>query len=49
MKNYVFDLETYQNLFCGVFNNNGEEYIFEISGRKNDYEDLIKFYNKENT
>ena len=48
MKNYVFDLETYQNLFCGVFNNNGEEYIFEISGRKNDYEDLIKFYNKEN-
>ena len=48
MKNYVFDLETYQNLFCGVFNNNGEEYVFEISGRKNDYEDLIKFYNKEN-
>ena len=24
-KNYVYDLETYLNLFCGVFNSNGVE------------------------
>ena len=47
-KNYVYDLETYQNLFCGVFNNDGQEKVFEISARKNDYEDLLNFYNSDN-
>jgi hypothetical protein len=45
MKNYIYDLETYQNFFCGVFNNQGEEEVFEISARKNDYEALCDFYN----
>ena len=44
MKNYIYDLETYPNLFCGVFNSEGKEKVFEISARKNDYEDLCKFY-----
>ena len=48
MKNYIYDLETYQNLFCGVFNTEGEDTVFEISARKNDYEELIKFYQPEN-
>ena len=47
-KNYVYDLETYQNLFCGVFNSSGEEKVFEISARKNDLEDLLEFYTPEN-
>ena len=38
MKNYICDLETYPNLFCGVFNTEGKETVFEISARKNDYE-----------
>ena len=48
MKNYVYDLETYQNLFCGVFNTEGEDTVFEISARKNDLEELLKFYQPEN-
>lgn len=47
-KNYVYDLETYQNLFCGVFNSSGEEKVFEISARKNDLEDLLDFYTPDN-
>lgn len=48
MKNYVYDLETYQNFFCGVFNNEGQELTFEISARKNQYEELLEFYTPEN-
>lgn len=48
MKYYIYDLETYKNLFCGVFNNQGDEKVFEISARKNDYETLCKFYTPEN-
>lgn len=48
MKNYVYDLETYQNFFCGVFNHQGEEITFEISARKNQYEELCAFYTPEN-
>ena len=48
MKNYVYDLETYQNLFCGVFNGEGDETVFEISARKNQYKELIEFYTPEN-
>lgn len=47
-KNYVYDLETYLNLFCGVFNSNGDETVFEISARKNDYEKMCKFYQPTN-
>lgn len=48
MKNYIYDLETYKNLFCGVFNNQGVETTFEISARRNDYEALCDFYTPEN-
>lgn len=48
MKNYIYDIETYPNLFCVVFNNNGDETIYEISARKNDYEELLDFYNSDN-
>lgn len=47
-KNYVYDLETYPNLFCGVFNCNNHETVFEISGRRNDYEKMFNFYQPEN-
>lgn len=47
-KNYVYDLETYQNLFCGVFNTGGEETVFEISARKNQYDEMMDFYNPQN-
>ena len=47
-KNYVYDLETYPNFFCGVFINETEEYVFEISGRKNDLDKLYKFYDVKN-
>lgn len=48
MKNYVYDLETYQNLFCGIFNSEGQELEFEISARRNDYEKMLDFYTPEN-
>ena len=48
MKNYVYDLETYKNLFCGVFNHGGIETTFEISARKNQLEELCAFYTPEN-
>lgn len=48
MKNYIYDLETYPNLFCGVFNTEGKETVFEISARKNDYEKLLEFYTDKN-
>lgn len=47
-KNYVYDLETYPNLFCGVFNCKGKELVFEISARKNDFVKIIRFYTPEN-
>lgn len=47
-KNYVYDLETYPNLFCGVFNCKGKESVFEISARKNDFARMIRFYKPEN-
>lgn len=47
-KNYVYDLETYPNFFCGVFNSEGQETVFEISARKNDYEELLEFYENIN-
>lgn len=43
-KTYVYDLETYPNFFCGVFNCKGEEEVFEISARINDYDMLMDFY-----
>ena len=48
MRNYVYDLETYQNLFCGVFNTGGEETVFEISARKNQYDEMMDFYSPQN-
>ena len=48
MKNYIYDLETYPNLFCGVFNTEGKETVFEISARKNDYEKFLEFYTDKN-
>ncbi|MDR1018983.1 MAG: hypothetical protein LBM02_09825 [Lachnospiraceae bacterium] len=48
ISNYVYDLETYPNFFCGVFKNKMEERVFEISGRKNDLDLLYKFYNSKN-
>lgn len=48
MKNYIYDIETYKNLFCVVFNSQGEDIVFEISARKNDYEELRDFYTDRN-
>lgn len=48
MKIYTYDFETYINLFCAVFNHLGSEIVFEISARKNDYEEFCKFYTPEN-
>lgn len=45
MKNYIYDLETYPNFFCGVFNSEGDEVVFEISARKNDLDKIVEFYN----
>lgn len=47
-KIYTYDLETYPNLFCGVWNHQGEEIVFEISARRNNLEELIEFYRPEN-
>lgn len=47
-KNYVYDLETYQNMFCGVFNSEGQEVTFEISARRNQLEELLEFYTPDN-
>lgn len=46
--NYVYDIETYPNFFCAVFANKDEVKVFEISGRKNDLEDLYYFYKPKN-
>lgn len=42
---YIYDLETYPNFFLGVFRKVGEQndYIFEISERKNDFDKLKEF------
>lgn len=48
MKNYIYDLETYQNFFCAVFNTEGKDRVFEISARKNDLDELIRFYDAKN-
>ncbi len=47
-KIYVYDIETYPNLFCVVFNNGGKDQVFEISARINDYDDLCEFYDPDN-
>ena len=47
-QNYVYDLETYQNMFCAVFNCEGREIVFEISARKNDLEEILDFYSPRN-
>ena len=44
MKIYTYDIETYPNLFCVVFNSGGEESVYEISARINDLEMLVDFY-----
>ena len=48
MKNYTYDIETYPNLFCVVFNTEDNETVFEISARRNDYDELVEFYRPEN-
>lgn len=43
-QNYIYDLETYSNFFCGVFQNHEGTKVFEISSRRNDSKELLKFY-----
>lgn len=43
-KIWTYDLETYANFFCGVFAQGDELKIFEVSFRKNDLHELVKFY-----
>lgn len=42
---FVYDLETYPNIFtfCGSFLNSDQVYLYELSDRKNDINDLINF------
>lgn len=47
-KNYTYDLETFMNIFCGVWNHKGEELVFEISARRNNLDELIEFYTTDN-
>ncbi len=42
-KNYVFDIETMKNFFCAIFKNGKNYKIFEISSRKDDTKELVKF------
>ena len=46
-KNYIYDLETYPNFFCGVFKCKDEDIVFEISARVNDYDMMCDFYENE--
>lgn len=46
-RNWYYDLETLHDFFCGVFKNNDDVRIFEISYRKNESEQLIKFLQEE--
>lgn len=46
-RNWYYDLETLHDFFCGVFKNNDDTRIFEISYRKNESEQLIKFLQEE--
>lgn len=48
MTNYIYDIETYPNFFCAVFNTEGKDTVFEISARKNDYSKMVRFYDKKN-
>lgn len=45
MNNWIYDLETFFDIFCGVFYNTEtlETKVFEISSRKNEWEDLKEF------
>lgn len=40
---FCYDIEIYSNFFCVTFINSNNTFIFEISERKNDYDDLIEF------
>lgn len=46
-RNWYYDLETLHDFFCGVFKNNDDVQIFEISYRKNESEQFIKFLQEE--
>lgn len=50
-KVYVYDIEVFQNIFhCSVKNTEtGEIYKFEISERKNQLRELVKFFKQVNT
>lgn len=50
-KVYVYDIEVFQNIFhCSVKNTETEEiYKFEISERKNQLRELVKFFKQVNT
>lgn len=48
MINYTYDLETFLNIFCGVWKHKGEYRVFEISARRNNLEELLEFYTPEN-
>jgi len=47
MTDYVYDIETYPNIFtfCSINTSTGELNLFEISDRKNEFEDLMIFLN----
>ena len=49
-KVYVYDIEVFQNIFhCSVKNTETEEiYKFEISERKNQLRELVKFFKQVN-
>jgi len=46
---YIYDLETYKNIFCAIFLNikNNDIYIFEISDRLNEFEELKQFLKQD--
>lgn len=47
-KNWYYDLETLHDFFCAVFiSSDGDHRIFEISFRKNDIKELLKFLKEE--
>lgn len=46
-KNWYYDLETLKDFFCGVFKQEDEIRIFEISYRRNDFKKLIEFLRDE--
>jgi len=48
-KVYVYDVETYPNFWCCYLINydNDDFIVFEISERKNDLEEIVKFFNNK--